>query len=548
MTKEIMIDELIQIVKARLLLEFPVMSSIVTTIDHISYDDNADYIIKFNVLRNGFKVGKKFKDIFENNKQEAFTYFIYGIATIGLGLYSRSFMGNNYQLATKEIEGYELYTEYHLLFDILSYSFISRLMAKANNRGNQTTLFYLDSKQKEVLSLIASKIDNNTKDDEIVDKIILILSELDTATKKTLAYKLYNQDIHAIRASDIVAIAAMVNDSPDSIARNLNQQRIAIIPDNVKFIKSKGVFKIDGNEEEYYVEHFRPDFQKSIFVNYEGTSGDEHENAESSPCSSLTIDLWMDADDFEDYTGDIEDTLIGDYDLSSMESIFDFFDTATNIVDTSSYSPIQRFKNAFIKKTVFNYRVELTNAIDSVFQDQYSMRKLYKPGLQRNMAMPSMVSDNPYIAVFIDSSGSVSNAQVKDAVSIISAVVTNHDAYRVTFNAFTSDVRLDKEISLEYPECPDDVINDILDMCNITGGTNFASAIDYINMKLEDGEEKPDTVIIISSDGMGYFPEPDTIGELKLVFILEDDPNTKAIVKSYANLGEFLFYPKLHTN
>ena len=231
-----------------------------------------------------------------------------------------------------------------------------------------------------------------------------------------------------------------------------------------------------------------------------------------------------------------------------MESIFDFFDTATNIVDTSSYSPIQRFKNAFIKKTVFNYRVELTNAIDSVFQDQYSMRKLYKPGLQRNMAMPSMVSDNPYIAVFIDSSGSVSNAQVKDAVSIISAVVTNHDAYRVTFNAFTSDVRLDKEISLEYPECPDDVINDILDMCNITGGTNFASAIDYINMKLEDGEEKPDTVIIISSDGMGYFPEPDTIGELKLVFILEDDPNTKAIAKSYANLGEFLFYPKLHTN
>jgi len=526
-------QELVEILKSRILLEYPVISSIIYKIDVLNFSQE-EYLIKYSINNNGFSIGTRFTELFHSDKKAALTIFVTAIATIGLGLYSKDFISKHGFLAETILIEETNYSSYDLLIDVLSINLVVRTAATANARGGMTTLFEITNDVKSALTSITALSASYNDPDDDIQNIVSALKDNPVSTLKDIAEKLYNKDIIKIDPISILTIFHMPTASALDVIKVFKQSKFK---ENVKFEKQQ----IEENEEE-------PDVYEHDEINCDESIPEHSASRNEDYVSYVGCD---DEGDLEDEAvifleDEEEDAGILTESCATLITLLNYLDSASEIVNTTSYSPMKRFSTAFIKKTTFNYKLELGSKIDDIFKNEYTTKKLFKPGLQRNVVLPGVDGNKPRIAFFIDASGSVTNKNIKDAVSVATAVVENHLSYLVTFNAFTSNVR-EERVIIESPDIPDDFIQQILELNNISGGTSFECPFIYLEGLIEEDEENlPDLVIILSPDGEGYFPSEETMMGIPTLFLFEDTASTRTIANSYSHLGEFLFYPKNH--
>lgn len=177
---------------------------------------------------------------------------------------------------------------------------------------------------------------------------------------------------------------------------------------------------------------------------------------------------------------------------------------------------IDKIKKAWVKP--IDWRKGLKDFKNSVIvcREDYSRLRLNRRyGLEQPGKLKKFI---PYVYVFVDTSGSVSKAELDRALGAISQLFTYAKIVVCTF---------DTEIKDEYPS-----INQCIDEMDVSGrgGTNCECITEY----LED-KPKVDGCIIITDGGFSEFTEP----KCNTCFLLHDTRQTVPV-----DFGTVLFIEK----
>jgi predicted metal-dependent peptidase len=201
--------------------------------------------------------------------------------------------------------------------------------------------------------------------------------------------------------------------------------------------------------------------------------------------------------DDEDMTQDDEDKLTMDI-LSA-----DF--QARNTGHGNTPLGVQRLIDE-IRKPKVNWRHELTDFASATCSEDYDFSERDRRSHNSNFFLPSLTGESIKIAIAVDTSGSVSDEDLKNALSEIYGIFKTYN--KVDLFLISCDAQVGNAQKIENEE-------DLFDFDFIGGGgTDFRPVFDLVE---EDGDYK---AIIFFTDGAGSYPEDSSV---PTIWLMTDD-------------------------
>jgi len=282
-------------------------------------------------------------------------------------------------------------------------------------------------------------------------------------------------------------------------------------------------------------------------VKYEGMSSEEvydilYENAEKLDLNGLLdkiIDEHMDGDDDDDgesngaggRNGDKQGKgrpkLTEEERAKIRDEIKEAVLSAAQTCDAGNLPAGVKRLIQNLTEPVLNWRELLRMQLESTIKSDYSWMRTSRKGWDMDAIMPGMKkTDAIEIAVAIDTSGSISEAQARDFLSEIKGIMESFDSYNIhvfTFDTDTYNPQVYTSDNLENIEDYD---------VQGGGGTEFTAIFRY----LKDAEIEPKKLVVFT-DGypFGSWGDPNYCDT---VWIIHSNPNPEPPFGVWAEYGK----------
>ena len=282
-------------------------------------------------------------------------------------------------------------------------------------------------------------------------------------------------------------------------------------------------------------------------VKYEGMSSEEvydilYENAEKLDLNGLLdkiIDEHMDGDDDDDgesngaggRNGDKQGKgrpkLTEEERAKIRDEIKEAVLSAAQTCDAGNLPAGVKRLIQNLTEPVLNWRELLRMQLESTIKSDYSWMRTSRKGWDMDAIMPGMKkTDAVEIAVAIDTSGSISEAQARDFLSEIKGIMESFDSYNIhvfTFDTDTYNPQVYTSDNLENIEDYD---------VQGGGGTEFTAIFRY----LKDAEIEPKKLVVFT-DGypFGSWGDPNYCDT---VWIIHSNPNPEPPFGVWAEYGK----------
>ncbi|MAE82231.1 MAG: hypothetical protein CMB80_05825 [Flammeovirgaceae bacterium] len=165
---------------------------------------------------------------------------------------------------------------------------------------------------------------------------------------------------------------------------------------------------------------------------------------------------------------------------------------------------MQRVIDGFTKPSI-NWVALLAAFVDALSKNDYSFLRQNRRFIYQELYLPSLYShDMGEIAMFVDTSGSMSQDDISKSMSEVMGILTTYTPECVHFGSCDTEVQVEIKTNHEL-SCTETAMKDILDSLQGGGGTSFLPVFDYIK------EQAKVKFLIYFTDGYGVFPDPNDI-------------------------------------
>lgn len=165
---------------------------------------------------------------------------------------------------------------------------------------------------------------------------------------------------------------------------------------------------------------------------------------------------------------------------------------------------MQRIIDGFTKPSI-NWVSLLAAFIDSISKNDYSWTRQNRRFIYADLYLPSLYShDLGKIAMFVDTSGSMSQDDISKAMSEVMGILTTYTPEEIHFGS--CDIKVKVEVKKNYElTCTEEAMGEIVKSLQGGGGTSFTPVFDYIK------DQTDIKFLIYFTDGYGVFPDPNEV-------------------------------------
>ena len=165
---------------------------------------------------------------------------------------------------------------------------------------------------------------------------------------------------------------------------------------------------------------------------------------------------------------------------------------------------MQRLIDGFTKPAI-NWVSLLAAFVDQMSKDDYSWTRQNRRFIYQDLYLPSLYSHTlGKIAMFVDTSGSMSVDDVSKSMSEVMGILTTYTPEEVHFGSCDTNVVVDVKTKHELSST-EEAMQDIVKSLQGGGGTSFTPVFDYVK------ETEGIKFLIYFTDGYGVFPDPASV-------------------------------------
>ena len=171
----------------------------------------------------------------------------------------------------------------------------------------------------------------------------------------------------------------------------------------------------------------------------------------------------------------------------------------------------RQFKNLIESKIPWNYL--LREFITETCKTKYTYNRISRRSSGR-ILFPAMTGDHINLVFGVDTSGSMSDKDLNDAMSELAAIIANFESWHITLLSCDTDAH----VIGEYDSQDGDEFDTIDKKLIGGGGTDMNPMVEYAN----DMEDAPAVIVILTD---GFIPPVTTMEEIPVIIVVTRDGN-----------------------